>query len=133
MEMGTTMDLLPTFCNLANINLPNDRIFDGYDISPVMFGTGPDPRDIVYYYGGGAQIYAIRKGAYKAHFIIQPESGGTPEEKIVQDTPVLYNLNVDPSERFNIADKHPEIIAEIKRVLEKHLSTLKPVENQLEK
>lgn len=43
MDMDTTMDLLPTFCSLANVNLSNDRIFDGYDISPVMFETGPDP------------------------------------------------------------------------------------------
>ena len=28
-ELGTTMDLLPTFCSLANVELPNDRIYDG--------------------------------------------------------------------------------------------------------
>jgi arylsulfatase A len=133
MEMGTTMDLLPTFCHLAKLKLPGDRIYDGYDISPVIFGTGPDPREVVYYYGGGAQIYAIRKGAYKAHFIVQPESGGTFETKIVQDSPLLYNLNVDPSEKYNIATEHPEIVADLKKILETHQATLIPVENQLEK
>ncbi|HUX56469.1 MAG TPA: hypothetical protein VMV77_05815 [Bacteroidales bacterium] len=124
------MDLLPAFCSLANVNLPNDRIFDGYDISPVMFGTGTNPRDFVFYYRG-TQVYAIRKGEYKAHFITQPEYGS--DTKTVQDLPELYNLNIDPSERFNIAEKHPEVIAEIKKILEEHLSTLIPVENQLEK
>ena len=66
MELGTTMDLFPTFCKLADIDLPDDRIYDGYDISPVMFGTGPSPRDIVYFYRG-TQVFAIRKGSYKAH------------------------------------------------------------------
>jgi arylsulfatase A len=127
------MDLLPTFCHLAKLKLPGDRIYDGYDISPVIFGTGPDPREVVYYYGGGAQIYAIRKGAYKAHFIVQPESGGTFETKIVQDSPLLYNLNVDPSEKYNIATEHPEIVADLKKILETHQATLIPVENQLEK
>jgi len=130
MDMATTMDLLPTFCNMANIDLPNDRIFDGFDISPVLFKTGPDPRDIVYYYRG-TQVFAIRKGAYKAHFITQPEYGDTT--KTVHDPPLLYNLNVDPSEKYNIAEKHPEVIAEIKKILQEHLSTLVPVENQLEK
>jgi arylsulfatase A-like enzyme len=130
MEMGTTMDLLPTFCSLANIPIPDDRIYDGYDISPVIFGTGSNPRDIVYYYRD-TDIFAIRKGAYKAHFITQPEYGSS--KRTVHDPPLLYNLDVDPSEKHDIADKHPEIITEIKRILEEHLSTLVPVENQLEK
>jgi len=130
MDMATTMDILPTFCSLAGANLPNDRVYDGSDISPVIFGTGPDPRDVVFYYRG-TQVFAIRKGAYKAHFITQPEYG--TDVKTIQDPPLLYNLNVDPSEKYNIAAKHPEVIAEIKKILQEHLSTLKPVENQLEK
>jgi len=130
MEIGTTMDLLPTFCSLANVRIPNDRIYDGYDISPVIFGTGSNPRDVVYYYRD-TEVFAIRKGAYKAHFISQPEYGSIT--KTVHDPPLLYNLNVDPSEKHDIAAEHPEIIIEIKKILEKHLSTLEPVENQLEK
>jgi len=130
MEMGTTMDLLPTFCKLANITLPDDRIYDGYDISPVMFGTGPNPRDVVFYYRD-TEVFAIRKGAYKAHFITQPEYGSS--KRTIHDPPLLYNLNVDPSEKHDIAEKHPEIITEIKKILAEHLSTLLPVENQLEK
>jgi len=130
MEMGTTMDLLPTLCTLANVSIPNDRIYDGYDISPVMLGTGSNPRDIVFYYRDTG-VFAIRKGAYKAHFITQPEYGSNT--KTVHDPPMLYNLNVDPSEKHNIAEKHPEIIVEIKKILNEHLATLEPVENQLEK
>ncbi len=130
MEMGTTMDLLPTVCKLANITLPDDRIYDGYDISPVMFGTGPNPRDVVFYYRD-TEVFAIRKGAYKAHFITQPEYGSS--KRTIHDPPLLYNLNVDPSEKHDIAEKHPEIITEIKKILAEHLSTLLPVENQLEK
>ena len=130
MDMATTMDILPTFCSLAGAHLPNDRIYDGFDISSVIFGTGPDPRDVVFYYRD-TQVYAIRKGAYKAHFITQPAYGS--DIKTIQDPPLLYNLNVDPSEKYNIAEKHPKVIAEIKKILQEHLSTLVPVENQLEK
>jgi len=130
MEMGTTMDLFPTFCSLANIKLPDDRIYDGYDISPVMFGTGTNPRDIVFYYRD-VDIFAIRKGPYKAHFMTQSEYG--PDPRMVHDPPLLYNLLTDPSEKYDIADKYPEVIDEIKKILEDHNSTLVPVENQLEK
>lgn len=130
MEMATTMDLFPTFLSLANIKLPDNRIYDGFDISPVMFGNGPNPRNVVLFYRD-TEIFAIRKGAYKAHFITQPGYGSS--ERIIHDPPLLYNLEVDPSEKFNIASEHPNIIAEINLILEEHLSTLVPVENQLEK
>ncbi len=130
MEMATTMDLLPTICNLANIKLPDDRIYDGFDISPVIFGNGPNPRDVVIYYRD-TEVFAVRKGPYKAHFITQPEYGSS--ERIIHDPPLLYNLDVDPSEKFDIAQDNPVIIAEIRKVLEEHLSTIIPVENQLEK
>ncbi len=130
MELATTMDLLPTFCKLANINLPNDRIYDGYDISPVILGTGHSPRDVVYYYRD-TEVFALRKGAYKAHLITQSEYG--QDKPVVQDPPLLYNLNVDPSEKYNVAKDHPEVIEDIKKILEAHKATLTPVENQLEK
>ena len=130
MDMATTMDLLPTFSKLASANLPNDRVYDGYDISPVLFGTGKDPRNVVYYYRD-TQVFAIRMGDYKAHFITQPEYG--VETPVVHETPLLYNLNVDPSEKYDIAAKHPEVIAEIKKILKKQEASVVPVENQLEK
>ena len=130
MELGTTMDLLPTFCKLAGIVPADDRVYDGYDISPVIFGTGSNPRDIVYFYRG-TQVFAIRKGSYKAHFKTRPEYGDPTTT--THDPPLLYNLDIDPSEKYDIADDNPEIIAEIKKVLEEHLATVVPVENQLEK
>jgi len=130
MDIATSMDLLPTICKLANMKLPKDRIYDGYDISPVLFGTGKDPRDIVLYYRD-VQVFAIRKGAYKAHFMTQPEYND--ETVTIHDPPLLLNLNVDPSEKNNIAIKNPEIISEMKAILKQHLATVIKVENQLEK
>jgi arylsulfatase A-like enzyme len=144
MNMATTMDLLPTFCNLSGTKLPDDRVYDGYDISPLMFGTGKSERDVVFYYRG-QKVYAIRKGDYKAHFIIQNEYGTQTAHPVTEpmleitnsptvlEEPLLYNVNIDPSEKFNIAEEHPEVIAEIKKILEEHMAGIEPVENQLEK
>ncbi len=86
-------------------------------------------RDVVFYYRG-TTVFAIRKGPYKAHFITQPEYGS--RDKTKHDPPLLYNLEVDPSEKYDIAGQHPEVIAGIKKILEAHQASLKPVENQLE-
>lgn len=138
MEMGTTMDLLPTFCSLSGSKLPTDRVYDGYDISPVLLGTGNSPREEVYYYRRN-QVYAIRKGDYKVHFITQLCWGGSrtslfvtdPEIEItnkptVLESPLLFNLNTDPAEKFNIANQHPEIIDEFRELLKKHQAGMLP-------
>ncbi|WP_375582841.1 sulfatase [Cyclobacterium xiamenense] len=143
-DMATTMDLLPTFCALSGTELPDDRVYDGYDLSPLLRGTGKSGRETVFYYRG-QKIYAVRKGDYKAHFITQLEYGNPTAHPVTQppiplensptvlETPLLYNVAVDPGERLNIADDHPEIIAEIRAVMEAHKAGVVPVENQLEK
>ncbi len=47
------------------------------------------------------------------------------DEKIILNKPLLYNLNIDPSEKYNIADKNPEILLEIDQIIEKHKKNLK--------
>jgi C-terminal region of aryl-sulfatase len=46
---------------------------------------------------------------------------------------LVYNLDHDPSEKWNIAAKHPDVIAEIRRIAEEHKNAIPPVENQLDK
>jgi len=83
------------------------------------------------FYWRGSKLYAVRNGSFKAHFITRSEYGSDPE--VTHATPELYNLDQDPSEKFNIAQKHPEVIAEIRRLAEAHKSGIPPVESQLDK
>ncbi len=129
-DMGSTMDLLPTACLLAGGEVPDDREIDGVDLRPVLFGEGESPRDSLIYYRG-QEIYAARKGQFKAHFITKPAYGGGETEH--HDPPLLYHLGHDPSEQYNIADKHPEVIEEIRKMVEEHKKTVEPVEDQLAK
>ncbi len=130
MDMGSTMDLLPTACKLAGADIPSDRVIDGYDLRSVLFNREKSPRDHLVYYRG-QQIYAIRKEAFKAHYITQTAYKG--EKPVRHDPPVLHNLLHDPSEKYNIADKHPDVIEEINALREKHKASIKPVEDQLAK
>ena len=41
-------------------------------------------------------------------------------KKRVLKTPLLFNLNEDPSEKYDIAEENPEIIEKIKELVEKH-------------
>lgn len=130
MNLGSTLDFFPTFVALAGAELPGDRIFDGYDLSGVLLEGDSSPREEMFFYRD-TEIFAARKGAFKAHFTTQGEYG--PSEKEVHTEPLLYNLSVDPSEKHNIAAKHPEVIKEIQELVAKHKASIEVVENQLEK
>lgn len=127
--LGTTMDLFTTFSHLANVEIPADRIMDGYDLSPVLFQGKESPRNEVFYYRG-RELYAVRTGAYKAHFITLEANGSAGKE--IHEIPLLFNLNTDPSERFNIADRHPEIIETINEIVKNHQENLIEGEDQLQ-
>ena len=128
-ELACTMDLFTTALKLAGAEIPKDRIIDGLDISPVLFGTGPSPRQVFFYYRG-THLYAARKGSFKAHFITQSAYG--PGAPVKQNPPILYHLGHDPSERFNVAAAHPDVLADIAKEVERHRGTVTPVKNQLE-
>ncbi len=128
-ELGTTMDIYVTCLTLAGVPLPQDRVLDGYDLSPVLLGTGRSPRKVVFYYRG-RRLMAVRYGPYKAHFITQPAYGGGKAQK--HDPPLLFHLGHDPSERFDVAKDHPDIVAKIRQIAEEHLSSFEPPPSQLE-
>jgi len=131
LELATTMDLLPTFVSLAGGKVAEDRVMDGYDISPILLGDGPNPRDAVYYYRG-TRLMAVRHGPWKAHYETQGAYGTDARESKKHDPPLLFNLDVDPSERLNVNDKHPEVLAQIAAIVAAHRENLDPPPSQLE-
>lgn len=128
-ELGTTMDIFATSIKLAGGQLPTDRPLDGMDISPVLLGTGPGPRKTVFYYRG-TRLMALRQGPWKAHFITQNAYGGGGPK--THETPELYHLEHDPSEKYNVAKDHPKVIAAIRKIAEQHKQTVDAPPSQLE-
>ena len=127
-QIGTTMDLFTTFSKLANVPVPDDRKIDGIDLGQTLFEKKPSKRKEVFYYRGD-ELYAVRLGAFKAHFITEGAYGPPAREE--HDPPLLYNLEVDPSEKYNVAKSHPDIIKQIKALVKSHNSGLVKGEDQL--
>jgi len=116
------LDLMATFASLAGVELPKeDRdgkpiMFDSYDISPVLFATGPDPRTTWFYFTENElSPGAVRAGHYKAVFNLrgddgQPTGGLAVDtnlgwkgpEKYVATTPQIFDLWQDPQERYDV-------------------------------
>jgi len=128
--IGSELDVLPTFASLAGVPPPGDRVIDGYDLSPVLKGTGPSPRRWLFYYAstGSGVLSAVRRDAYKAFFVVpstESAASGQPS------SPQLYNLDEDPSEKFDLAAKRPDVLTDLRALADEHAKTVVPVENQI--
>ena len=128
-SMGSTLDLMSTFMAMSGEEATTT---DGVDLSPVLRGTQgihePSPRNTMFFYRG-EELFAIRIGRYKAHF--KTRSGYGEKEAKIHDPPLLYDLDVDPGEQYNVASAHPEVLLTIGTLVAQHRDSIDPVENQL--
>jgi arylsulfatase len=116
------LDLMATFAAVAGIELPtNDRdgqpiLFDSYDMSPILFGTGKSQRNEWFYFTEDElSPGATRVGNYKAVFNLRGDDGAVTgglsvdanlgwkgAEKYVAIVPQVFDLWADPQERYDI-------------------------------
>ena len=127
-DIGSTLDLLPTFAAMSAGNPPKDRDLDGHDLGPVLRGAGPSPRKTMFFYRG-TTLFALRHGPFKAHFFTRAEYGNDTVK--AHEPPLLYNVDVDPGEKFEIGAMHPDVVAEIQRLAAEHRAAVKPVPSRL--
>lgn len=114
-EMMSTLDILPTFAQLAGGEVPGDRVMDGYNQTDLILGKQEkSARDIFYYHVKG-ELQAVRKGEWKV--VLPHPTMKYPYVKDPERTePELYNLENDLSEKHNVADEFPEVLSEMLRL-----------------
>ena len=129
--VSSTMDLFPTVLSMAGVDVPSDRIIDGENLLPVLKGeTNSEVHDVYFFYRG-ARIYAARMGPWKAHFISQ-WAYEEDNEYMEHSPPLLFNLDLDPSEQYDVAEEHPDVIARIAEAVRQHETTLVARPTQLD-
>ncbi len=116
------LDLMATFASVAGLKLPaKDRegqpiIFDSYDMTPVLLGTGKSTRDSWFYFTENElSPGAARVGHYKAVFNLRGDDGERTgglavdtnlgwkgADKYVATVPQVFDLLQDPQERYDI-------------------------------
>jgi arylsulfatase A-like enzyme len=114
-----TADILPTICHVTGAAVPADRTLDGRNIWPVLTEGAASPHEFVAW-AEGPQL-AIRKGNWKLvlNGIVHD---GTPEgEKPLEgeDAVFLSDVSRDPGESKNLRRAHPEVVDELRTLLER--------------
>jgi len=135
-EPNSTLDLLPTLCEIVGVQPPEDREMDGTSMLPHLLDRTPIHREKPLYwqfehaleynhsgeqynrrlFGGGKKgkktySVSIREGDYVLR--------GKQEEKFRLPVEfVLYDLVKDPEERQDLSDLRPDLLRELKNKLE---------------
>ena len=136
------IDLFPTFLGLAGLTLPADRVIDGVDLWPVLAGERADLGERPLFFFHDYDVEAVRVGPWKyidrnSHYVwpVPLDKTDTPAGRLASGRdyrppgsaesvptlgawPLLYRLDRDPEEAYNLADTHPERTRELRGRLE---------------
>jgi len=69
------------------------------------------------------ELFAFRQGSYKAHFVTEGRYG-LPPLRTDHNPPLLFNLDEDPGELFDIASTHPDVLTSILAEVSRHRTNL---------
>lgn len=129
-HLTSLTDIMATVAAINGIDLPKDAAEDSFNLLPALLGKGDGPTRsyLLQQASGGSSTLSIRRGKWK--YLDHTGSGGNRYEKnpglmafMLPDTAPgapaqLYNLEADPGETRNLYFEFPEIVKELKGLLE---------------
>jgi len=120
-EPAMNIDLFPTLLAAAGVEPPTDRIIDGEDITGLLTVPGSaSPHDYLYFYHHG-DLEGVRSGKWKYFRNVNHYTWPMPVNKklghlsnhTAGPLPLLFNLDTDPGEAYNLAEKFPDVAREL--------------------
>jgi arylsulfatase A len=128
-QPAALVDVLPTLCGLLNLEVPQDRMIDGSDLSPLLRGK-PDSfkrhQPMFWHLQKSRPIVAMRDGdfslvanpdyeipttnMFQERWIPKVKDGGYKDFQ-------LFDLSKDPGQTQNIASENPELLKKLKAKL----------------
>jgi arylsulfatase A-like enzyme len=122
-------DMMPTFADLAGVPAP--KKIDGISMVPTLLGKdGQKTHDYLYWELGAKQ--AVRMADWKAVRIGKKAKRGKRGDGGAKPPAIeLYNLADDPGEAHDVADKHPEVVKQMKKTLKEARTPSKLFPNKI--
>jgi len=128
-HLAATIDLLPTFAELAGAEVPDDRVIDGQDISHLLRGefAKADPKKHYLYFHLN-HLQAVRQGKWKL-IVPRPENPDWlgrharnpyihPRDDRESAAPCLVDLAMDIGETTNVAMENPDVVSRLQAIAE---------------
>ncbi|MFO0014000.1 MAG: sulfatase family protein [Planctomycetota bacterium] len=116
-EMVCTIDLAASFASLTGAALPKNGFRDSVNVLGALLGEpGAAGRDHLVQQDNGGKRLGLRVGAWK--LVRQPKGGNRArgaDEGFIES---LYNLDDDPAEQNDVAEKNPEHLQRLREILD---------------
>jgi arylsulfatase A-like enzyme len=121
-EMIHVVDLLPTLAQLANLEIPKDRIIDGLDQSQFLVGKQDKSSREGFVYFIKTELRAAKWRDWKMHFVweVEPNAGANHLE-----TPYLFNIVQDPKEESDVNSTQGWVRGPIRKMVINFQNSLK--------
>ena len=116
--LASALDLFPTIVSLAGGQYDQKSI-DGFDLTKTFFENIPIRSDIHYYRQD--TLIALRHNEWKMYI---KDPNPWDDDKTKKEMPLLYNVEHDPSEKYDIRKENKTIIKEIQNLYEDHLQSV---------
>ena len=114
--LASTLDLYPTLIAMTGNEISNQEELDGLNIKNTFVNNQPVRHDIYYYRQD--TLIGIRHKEWKM-YIKDPNPWN--DDLTEKDMPVLFNIEHDPSEKYNVTSKHSDIVDRIVTLSEEHI------------
>ena len=106
-HIAAHIDLLPTICDLCDVDSVGTKPLDGISLVPLLEGKETDhqPRTLFTHWGPGGTTVPLSKGSARTdQFRLTLEKGRYQ----------LHDMLTDPGQKKNIATERPEVFRELK-------------------
>jgi uncharacterized sulfatase len=108
----SSLDLFPTMLEAAGLPPPEDRLLDGDSLLPLLTAERPMAERELWYFQIGV-LRAVRAGRFKyhdRHRLLYGNPMDWPVAPFIDRGPWLFDLELDPSESYDVGDRHPEVL-----------------------
>jgi arylsulfatase A-like enzyme len=129
-EPVCTLDVFPTAAALAGHADPASASrlpLDGRNVLPFLLGRETRLPDRLLTFFDTVYLQTARRGPWKIHVarwrVPRYVSGYSDKNNSILKTPELYNVSLDPSEGYNLAADHPDIVRDLKAAIAGALAT----------
>lgn len=124
-EPAGLVDLLPTVCDIASVDLPGNRTLDGTSLIPLFDGKLFErPKPLYWFYNPSRPVCVIRDGDWcliadpeidlsRQNMFLEKFIGPIKQTALVNFR--LYNLREDPAQKQDLAADQSELLQKMKR------------------
>jgi arylsulfatase A-like enzyme len=111
-EPVISLDVMPTVCAAVGAKLPDDRVYDGRNMLPVLRGQSKESLHEALFWYDGTDQWAVREGKWK----LLSQKGSME----------LYDLKTDMSEKNDLSKENPQIVTRLQQTFKAWKNQMAP-------